>query len=66
MKCLRITGNARTKNYNVVIMGENEMKAQEDTHDTVMQVLRLKLRWDIIDEQTAEGTFFDYSCPIKF
>ena len=66
MKCLKITGNAQTRNYNVVVVGENKMKEQENTHDTVMQIIRLKMQWDIIDEQTSEDLFFDYSFPIKF
>lgn len=66
MKCLRVTGNPQTGRYDVSIVGENRMKPEEDTHDTLMQVLRLRMRWDIIDEQTQNNTAFDYSFPIGF
>lgn len=66
MKCLRITGNPQTKSYTVAVMGENQMKEHEDTHDTVMQILRLRMRWNIIDEQTEGNQLFDYAFPITF
>lgn len=66
MKCLRVTGNPRLGNYEVNIVGENRMKPEEDTHDTLMQVLRLRMRWDIIDEQVENNTAFDYTFPIGF
>lgn len=66
MKCLRVTGNAAIGNYNVFVVGENQMKVNEDTHDTLMQVLRLRMRWDIIDDQIENNNVFDYTFPITF
>lgn len=66
MKCLRITGSSQTKSYTVVVMGENQMKEREDTHDTVMQILRLRMRWDIMEEQVDKNSVFDYVFPITF
>ena len=66
MKCLRITGNPHLGRYDVSVMGENRMKANEDTHDTVMQVLRLRLQWDINNDQKKKNNRFDYIFPITF
>lgn len=66
MKCLRITGNSQTNRYTVAVMGENQMKEREDTHDTVMQILRLRMRWDIMEEQVDKNLVFDYAFPITF
>ena len=66
MKHLRITGNARSASYSVAILGENRMKPAEDTHDTVMQILRLKMRWDLPQRQQQDNQLFDYHFPIGF
>lgn len=71
MKHLRITGNARSGSYTVAVMGQSVPGAavlggqfQEDAHDTVMQILRLRLRWQIIDQ--LQSSTFDYSFPYSF
>ena len=66
MKHLRITGNVRSASYSVAIIGENRMKPDEDTHDTVMQILRLRMRWQFIDDQLQRNSTFDYSFPFSF
>lgn len=66
MKCLRITGSPLTRSYDVAVVGENRMKPDEDTQNTIMQILRLKMRWKIIDEQAEQNNAFNYYFGITF
>jgi hypothetical protein len=64
MKCLRVTGNARTRAYSVAVMGENQALPGEDPHNTVMQILRLRMRWELMNP--TDNIVFTYTLPITF
>ena len=66
MKHLRISGSPHTAAYTVTILGENRPHPAEDTHDTVMQILRLKMRWDLQQRQQQDNQLFDSHFPISF